>query len=126
MTHLGVAQFTGRQVHPGNKIDHWREPGKKTDFGRKTMVGTDDKRRGTAKVHKYGKALCHLILSPYLSVLLSGCFVVWLFCCLAVSSRRAGTTVRCEAMSGQRESKGETRYQKKHFPLACAHDDNFA
>jgi hypothetical protein len=80
MTHLRVAQFTGRQVHPGNKIDHWREPGKKTDFGRKTMVGADNKRHGTAKVQKYRKALSHLILCPYLSVLLSVCVVVWLFC----------------------------------------------
>jgi hypothetical protein len=126
MTHLRVAQFTGRQVHPGNKIDHWREPGKKTDFGRKTMVGADNKRHGTAKVQKYRKALNHLILCPYLSVLLSGCFVSAYRIMDTRINSPAGTTVRCEAMGVQQESKGETRYQKKRFLLVYACDENFA
>ena len=56
-----MAQFPRRQVHPGDKIDHGRKAGKKTDFRGKTLISVNDERGDTAKINEYGEALCHLV-----------------------------------------------------------------
>jgi hypothetical protein len=61
VVHLRVTQFPRRQVHPGDKIDHRRKAGKKTDFRGKTLISAEDERGDTAKINEYGEALCHLV-----------------------------------------------------------------